>query len=183
MELSGERYGDFPHIIPVIGFELGIDKSMQQICYYGRGPEENYQDSQQANAIDVYQTNVAKLFENYPYPQNNGNRQHVRWASMTDQQGIGLLVKPEHELNLSASLYTNQALHDAQHCNELIESGHITVNLDHKLMGLGSNSWGSEVLDSYRVYLEPFRYGFSLVPIRSANCAANTMASFDFGNG
>ena len=180
VELSGARYGDYPHVIPVIGLDLGINGSFDQVSYYGRGPEENYQDSRQANLIDVYHTNVADMFENYPFPQNNGNRQHVRWASLTNRHGSGLLVKPQQEINFSAWFYTNQNLHQAQHTIELEKSGYITLNLDHQVMGLGSNSWGSEVLDSYRVYMDEFRYGFTLMPLQSGDCCAQAMAKHDF---
>ncbi|MGF1735762.1 beta-galactosidase subunit alpha [Photobacterium satsumensis] len=183
IELSGERYGDYPHVIPVIGLDLGINGDFDQVKYYGRGPEENYQDSKQANLIDVYQSTVADMFENYPFPQNNGNRQHVRWAALTNRHGAGLLVKPQQEINFSAWFYTNQNLHQAQHTIELVKSGYITLNLDHKLMGLGSNSWGSEVLDSYRVYMDEFRYGLTLLPLQAGDCSAQAMANHDFGNG
>lgn len=182
VELSGERYGDYPHVIPVIGLDLGINGSFDQVSYYGRGPEENYQDSRQANIIDLYHTNVADMFENYPFPQNNGNRQHVRWASLTNRHGTGLLVKPQQEINFSAWFYTNQNLHQAQHTIELEKSGYITLNLDHQVMGLGSNSWGSEVLDSYRVYMDEFRYGLTLMPLQAGDCNAQVMANHDFDN-
>ncbi|KHT64245.1 beta-D-galactosidase [Photobacterium gaetbulicola] len=183
IELSGERYGDYPHVIPVIGLDLGINSDFDQVKYYGRGPEENYQDSKQANLIDIYQSTVADMFENYPFPQNNGNRQHVRWAALTNRHGAGLLVKPQQEINFSAWFYTNQNLHEAQHTIELVKSGYITLNLDHKVMGLGSNSWGSEVLDSYRVYMDEFRYGLTLMPLQAGDCSAQAMAGHDFGNG
>ncbi|MFM2584208.1 beta-galactosidase subunit alpha [Vibrio campbellii] len=182
VELSGERYGDYPHVIPVIGLDLGINGSFDQVSYYGRGPEENYQDSRQANLIDVYHSTVAGMFENYPFPQNNGNRQHVRWASLTNRHGTGLLVKPQQEINFSAWFYTNQNLHEAQHTIELEKSGYITLNLDHQVMGLGSNSWGSEVLDSYRVYMDEFRYGLTLMPLQAGDCNAQAMANHDFDN-
>lgn len=182
VELSGERYGDYPHVIPVIGLDLGINGSFDQVSYYGRGPEENYQDSRQANLIDVYHSTVADMFENYPFPQNNGNRQHVRWASLTNRHGTGLLVKPQQEINFSAWFYTNQNLHEAQHTIELEKSGYITLNLDHQVMGLGSNSWGSEVLDSYRVYMDEFRYGLTLIPLQVGDCSAQAMANHDFDN-
>ncbi|MHA2716591.1 beta-galactosidase subunit alpha [Vibrio owensii] len=182
VELSGERYGDYPHVIPVIGLDLGINSNFDQVSYYGRGPEENYQDSRQANLIDVYHSTVADMFENYPYPQNNGNRQHVRWASLTNRHGTGLLVKPQQEINFSAWFYTNQNLHEAQHTIELEKSGYITLNLDHQVMGLGSNSWGSEVLDSYRVYMDEFRYGLTLMPLQAGDCSAQAMANHDFDN-
>lgn len=180
VELSGEHYGDYPHVIPVIGLDLGINQSFDQVQYYGRGPEENYQDSRQANLIDVYQSTVSQMFVNYPFPQNNGNRQHVRWAALTNRHGAGLLVKPEQEINFSAWYYTNQNLHEAQHTNELEKSGYITLNLDHQVMGLGSNSWGSEVLDSYRVYMNDFRYGLTLMPIQAGDCSAKTLAKHNF---
>ena len=182
VELSGERYGDYPHVIPVIGLDLGINGNFDQVSYYGRGPEENYQDSRQANLIDVYHSTVADMFENYPFPQNNGNRQHVRWASLTNRHGTGLLVKPQQEINFSAWFYTNQNLHEAQHTIELEKSGYITLNLDHQVMGLGSNSWGSEVLDSYRVYMDEFRYGLTLMPLQAGDCSAQAMANHDFDN-
>ncbi|CAE6914755.1 beta-galactosidase subunit alpha [Vibrio sp. B1FLJ16] len=182
VELSGERYGDYPHVIPVIGLDLGINGSFDQVSYYGRGPEENYQDSRQANLIDVYHSTVADMFENYPFPQNNGNRQHVRWASLTNRHGSGLLVKPQQEINFSAWFYTNQNLHEAQHTIELERSGYITLNLDHQVLGLGSNSWGSEVLDSYRVYMDQFRYGLTLMPLQAGDCSAQIMAKHDFDN-
>lgn len=180
IELSGERYGDYPYMIPAIGCDIGLNRQFSQVNYYGRGPEENYQDSQQANLIDVYQTTVDQMFQNYPFPQNNGNRQHVRWFAMTDRHGTGLLVKPQQPINFSAWYYTRHNLHQAQHTNELQESGYITLNIDHQITGLGSNSWGSEVLDSYRTYLTTFRYGFTLMPLQTGNSHTQTLASYQF---
>ncbi len=113
------------------------------MAYYGRGPGENYADSQQANIIDIWRSTVDAMFENYPFPQNNGNRQHVRWTALTNRHGNGLLVVPQRPINFSAWHYTQENIHAAQHCNELQRSDDITLNLDHQLLGLGSNSWGS----------------------------------------
>ncbi|WP_117235242.1 beta-galactosidase subunit alpha [Vibrio maerlii] len=180
IELSGERYGDYPHVIPVIGLDLGINGEFDQVQYYGRGPEENYQDSKQANLIDVYQSTVSEMFENYPFPQNNGNRQHVRWTALSSRAGNGIAIKPQQEINFSAWFYTNKNLHESQHTIELEKSGYITLNLDHQVMGLGSNSWGSEVLDSYRVYMEEFRYGLTLIPFQAGDCSAQTLVNHKF---
>ncbi|MGJ7383818.1 hypothetical protein ABM074_15295, partial [Morganella morganii] len=66
------------------------------------------------------------------------------------------------------------------HQHEWQPDGHITLNLDHALTGLGSNSWGSEVLDSYRVYFRPFRFGFTLLPFTEGDCRAETLATLHF---
>ncbi len=183
VELSGERYGDYPHIIPCIGFTLGINGEFDQVSYYGRGPGENYPDSQQANTIDLWHTTVDEMFENYPFPQNNGNRQQVRWATLANRHGSGLLVVPQQPIHFSAWHYTAENLHAAQHCNELRRCEDITLNLDHQVLGLGSNSWGSEVLDSWRVWFRPFRYGFTLLPLEGGQTAAQTLARHRFGTG
>mgnify|MGYP000071504679 CR=1 FL=1 len=46
-----------------------------------------------------------------------------------------------------------------------------TVNINDQLLGLGSNSWGSEVLDSYRTRFESFSFEVSLRPLTSADLA------------
>lgn len=107
---------------------------------------ENYADSQQANIIDIWRSSVDEMFENYPFPQNNGNRQDVRWATLTNRHGNGLLVIPQRPVNLSAWRYTPENIFAAQHCNELQHSDDITLNLDHQLLGLGSNSWEARYL-------------------------------------
>ncbi|HDR2470630.1 TPA: beta-galactosidase subunit alpha [Enterobacter soli] len=183
VELSGERYGDYPHIIPCIGVTLGINGAFDQVTYYGRGPGENYPDSQQASTIDLWHTTVDEMFENYPFPQNNGNRQQVRWASLANRQGSGVLVVPEQPIHFSAWHYTPENIHAAQHCNELQRSDDITLNLDHQLLGLGSNSWGSEVLDSWRVWFRPFSYGFTLLPLEGGQTASRILAQHQFGAG
>lgn len=183
VELSGERYGDYPHIIPCIGFTLGINGEFDQVSYYGRGPGENYPDSQQASTIDLWHTTVDEMFENYPFPQNNGNRQQVRWATLANRRGSGLLVVPEQPVHFSAWHYTAENIHAAQHCNELRRCDDITLNLDHQLLGLGSNSWGSEVLDTWRVWFRPFHYGFTLLPLEGGQTTAQTLARHRFGTG
>ncbi|EIX9102187.1 beta-galactosidase subunit alpha [Klebsiella pneumoniae] len=183
VELAGERYGDYPHIVPCIGFMLGINGEFDQVNYYGRGPGENYADSQQSNIIDIWHTTVDDMFVNYPFPQNNGNRQHVRWASFSDRHGSGLLVVPRNPLNVSAWHFTAENLHAAQHCNELQRSDDITLNIDAQLLGLGSNSWGSEVLDSWRVWLNTFNYGFTLLPLEGGCGTSQVLANHSFGAG
>ncbi|MFO6483988.1 hypothetical protein ACLBR5_07050 [Escherichia coli] len=68
---------------------------------------------------------------------------------------------PQRPINFSAWRYTQENIHAAQHCNELQRSDDITLNLDHQLLGLGP-TWGSEVLDSWRVWFRDFSYGFNV---------------------
>lgn len=178
LDLSGTPYGDFCHVIPKIGLDFGLSRLFVQVEYYGRGPGENYPDSRQANLIGHYQQPAASLFENYPMPQDNGNRQDVRWLSLRDNAGNGIFIQPRQPLNFSLWPYSSQMLQQAQHTDELTPDTCLTLNLDHQIMGLGSNSWGSEVLDSYRVYFTAFRYGFTMLPFRQQDNDSLSLAQF-----
>nr|MBP8112480.1 beta-galactosidase subunit alpha [Aeromonas sp.] len=177
--LSGQPYGGYDDIIPKIGFELGIRQDLDRVHYYGMGPGENYQDSRQSNWIDSFNSTVGEMWEHYPFPQDNGNRQQVRWATLTNRHGAGLYVRPDAPINLSVWPYSWEHIHAAQHINELEPSGYLTLNLDHKVLGLGSNSWGSEVLDSWRVRFEPFSFGLTLLPIARGNLNPAALAGLD----
>ncbi|RPH30103.1 beta-galactosidase subunit alpha [Buttiauxella warmboldiae] len=179
LNLSGQPYGNYQAIIPKIGLDFGLSKRFKQVEYYGRGPGENYSDSCQSNLIGHYRQPVESLFENYPFPQDNGNRQDVRWLSVEDEKGNGIFIQPPRPINFSLWPYSAEMLQQAQHINELEACDYLTLNLDHQILGLGSNSWGSEVLDSFRVYLKAFEYGFTMVPFRHPQIAKSELAQYD----
>jgi evolved beta-galactosidase subunit alpha len=54
LTLSGTPYGGFRDMIPKIGMTLGVNRSLGQVEYFGRGPGENYPDSKACNIIDRY---------------------------------------------------------------------------------------------------------------------------------
>lgn len=169
VKLSGTPYGPYTDIIPKIGLDLGVSPAFENLEFYGRGPGENYSDSQQANLIGRYRANVHAAFTPYVVPQDNGNHLDIRWAALSDDHGRGLFVKAlGTPLNISAWPYTMSNIDEARHADDLeADPTAITFNIDHQLMGLGSNSWGSEVLDSHRLNMADFEYSFVLAPLRS----------------
>ncbi|MCD1126724.1 beta-galactosidase subunit alpha [Jinshanibacter sp. LJY008] len=176
--LSGSPYGSYHDIVPKIGLDFGINRRFDWVEYYGRGPGENYQDSCASNLIGHYCQRASELFEHYPFPQDNGNHQDIRWLALSDGEGHGIFIQPAQPINFSLWPYSQQMLHQAKHINELEESGYLTLNLDHQILGLGSNSWGSEVLDTYRVYFCDFSYSFTLVPFPSQQAKASELARY-----
>jgi hypothetical protein len=69
-------------------------------------------------------------------PPENGNKTDVRWATLTAEDGVGLLVSGD-DLNLSAHTYTLENLTEAKHTPDLERAGHITLNADLTQAGLG----------------------------------------------
>lgn len=165
LTLSGRPYGGMRDMIPKIGLSLGVHSQLDQVEYFGRGPGENYPDSKACNIIDRYRSKAADLFEHYPKPQDNGNHMEVAWARLQRSDGMGLHIEAPQGMNFSVWPYSAEQIAATRHDNALREDGFWTVNLDYKVSGLGSNSWGSEVLDSYRVYLEEFSYRLDLSPL------------------
>lgn len=167
LTVAGEPYGPYRDLIPRIGVELGVPKDLSLVEYYGAGPGESYPDSKSAALVARWRTTVDDMVTPYVRPQDYGNRTGVRWAALRDASGHGLAVHAVGEhLHLAAWPYSTETLESATHLGDLEPDPEaITVHLNHRVLGLGSNSWGSEVLDSYRVRFERFSYSMCLRPI------------------
>ena len=165
VEVQGRPNG-YDDIVQAIGVEAGINPRFEQISYYGLGPGENYPDSQRAAHVARYESSLADMITEYVVPQDYGNRGGVRWFALRDRRGSGLLVAPDEPANASAWPWNARMISQARHRHDLVaDSDAITLNLDHRLLGLGSNSWGQEVLERHRIRLAPFRFGFTLAPL------------------
>ncbi|MGC3995519.1 MAG: glycoside hydrolase family 2 TIM barrel-domain containing protein [Propionicimonas sp.] len=165
LDVAGEPNG-YSDLVAVIGAELGVNRRFARAIWYGRGPGENYPDSRQAALLGRWEADVADLNVPYVMPQDTGNRGDVRWFALRDRQGRGLVVSAASPVNVSAWPWPASVLDHARHRPDLVEDPRsITLNVDHAVLGLGSNSWGQEVLEAHRVRLEPFRYSFLLAPL------------------
>ena len=174
LHVEGDPYGDYHDIIPRIGVSFEVPGTVRRIEWVGRGPGENYPDSRTANVIGHYRADVDDMFTPYVVPQDCANRGDVRWVALRTSHGDGLLVTRPHDAALdpfsfSAWPYTCQDIDEARHVTDLVKRDTVTVNINDAVLGLGSNSWGSEVLDSYRVRFERFAFDLSLRPLDSAD--------------
>ena len=99
--------------------------------------------------------NVDAMQTPYLYPQENGNRSSVRWASITDSTGAGLRITGDPQFELTARRWTSEAIAAARHPFELVPTDTVWVNLDIGQNGLGSASCGPGVLPQYRLEARP----------------------------
>lgn len=169
LRATGSPYGDYRDIVPRIGVTLEVPGDLRRVAWFGRGPGENYPDSAAANPIGFWSSDVDAMVTPYVVPQDYGNRGDVRWVELTDGSGQGLRVsrRPgERPFHFSAWPYTCEDIDAARHVTDLTPRDTVTVNLNDQVLGLGSNSWGSEVLDSYRTRFESFSFEFTLQPLK-----------------
>jgi beta-galactosidase len=154
--------------IPKVGIQGGINRNLDEITWYGRGPLENYSDRRYGFDTGIYSCSLHDFGEPYVMPQENGNRTDVRWMMLTNGEGRGLVVVADSLLSMGAWPYTEEVINRAQHTNELVESGFITLNIDLLQMGVGGNDSWSEVgqpLEKYRIKPGKWRYTFFLAPV------------------
>ncbi len=174
LEASGKPVGDWPDMLPRIGWQLELPGEMDHVQWFGRGPGESYADLKLATRIGVFDGAVEDLYFPYIYPQENGNRSDTRWVAIANPQGVGLLACGEPTLNFGASWYTTAGLHEATHTNELVEEDFVTLSLDHAQNGIGSASCGPALLEQHQLKTGPFQFALRLrgIDLSSANPAA-----------
>jgi beta-galactosidase/beta-glucuronidase len=164
LSVDGTPEGDIPETLPRIGLNMKLPIYLDQISWYGRGPGEAYVDSKLANRFGIWSGQVEELYTPYVYPQENGNRHEVRWVSLTDKRGIGILAVGMPVIDFSVHVYSIKNLEDARHTYDLVKQDTIYFNLDYKQHGLGSASCGPDVLEKYKLKTAPFRFQIRLKP-------------------
>lgn len=165
IELRGEPQGkNLPKALPRLGLTMEIPQQFDRVTWYGRGPGESYADSKLANRVGVYDATVDELYTPYIYPQENGNRTDVRWVALTDKRGIGLFAAGLPQLEFSAHRYTADDFEQAKHVTDLVQRDFVTLNLDYRQNGLGSNSCGPAQLPAYELTPHAFTFAVKLQP-------------------
>jgi len=157
--------------LPRIGLQLCMPGEYNTITWYGRGPQENYIDRKEGAPVGTYSGTVDEQYVPYIMPQENGNKTDVRWASLTDKNGRGLLVVGMPLFEVSAHHFTTEDLTKAKHTFELKRREDITLNLDYRQSGLGGASCGPDTLPRYQVKPQPVHFRVRMRPISSIETA------------
>jgi len=162
--------GEWPSLAKV-GMQLQMPVSYNQVEWYGNGPFETYADRKTSGQIGLYAGSVADQHFSYISPQENGNKTNVRWARVTNEDGLGLIAISDSVFNFNVHDYTDKELLDAQKRASVFSRGNTTlVNIDLAQMGLGGDdSWSPRVHEQYRLPAKPYSYSFRLKGIDNAS--------------
>ncbi|HEV2871905.1 MAG TPA: beta-galactosidase domain 4-containing protein, partial [Actinomycetota bacterium] len=165
LEVEVVPAGDWPCPLPRVGLRMGVPAGLRRVEWFGRGPGEAYADTGRAARVGRFTATVEELQTPYLYPQENGNRREVRWATLTDGGGRGLRVEGEPTVDLTARRWTSEQLDQARHPTDLVPGDRVWVNLDLAQQGIGSASCGPGVLPAYRLDPVPARFAVRLLPL------------------
>jgi beta-galactosidase len=149
--------------IPKVGLQMELPRDFRQMKWFGRGPFETYPDRKTGAKTGIYEATVDEAYVPYIIPQDYGNRSDVHWFSLTDKEGSGLYISSDELFNVSAQKYTTENLDRAHYPFQLKEEGVVTLNLDHRVSGVGGTA--NSVLNPYRVAPGEFNFTFSLQPL------------------
>lgn len=160
--ISAAKEEEFPEL-PRFGVRMFLDKQLEEVCYYGMGPQECYRDKHHAASHGLYRAKVRDMHEDYIKPQENGSHYDCDYVEVSNAQ-YGMAAVADNTFSFNVSHYTQEQLEKAAHNYELIESDSTVLCLDYALNGIGSNSCGPVVLEKYRFDDGLIQFQFKLVP-------------------
>ena len=171
---------ELPEIVRM-GMNLVMPRNFDQMSWLGRGPQESYWDRKTSAFVGLYKGSVADQFWAYLRPQENGNKTDVRWMTITDVAGNGLLFSGMPLLEVSAhhnimeDFESDERTDGRQiegvpvvnrHTTDVKPRDLTSVNIDFKQMGLGGdNSWGARTHNEYRLTEKEYSYSFRMKAI------------------
>ena len=145
---------------------FSVPAGYENLSWFGRGPQENYIDRNTSAFVGLYHSNVDDQYVPYISPEENGYKTDVRWLTLLDGKGNGLMVQGDPQISFSALHFSNEDLtrekRDGYHTTDLVRRDEIWLNVDLKQMGVGGdNSWGAK---THAIYSMPYRqYSYSFI--------------------
>jgi len=147
-----------------MGLTWVLDQSLDNVTWYGRGPEENYPDRKSGYKIGIYESTVKEMYVPYLIPQDYGLRTDNRWVRVVDEDGIGLEFKGNKLFNFSAHPYSAENLTKALYTYQLHRFDGITFNFDYATSGLGCTA--RSVFPEYQVMPQRYDFVTSIKPVK-----------------
>jgi len=167
--------------IPRFGMDLVMPVAFDRLTWFGRGPHESYWDRKTSAFVDLYSGSVAEQYWPYIRPQENGNKEDVRWVAITDQNGRGIMFRGDPLIAFSAHHnltgdFESPERTDGRHRQGVkpvnrhtidVKPRELTsVHVDYKQMGVGGdNSWGARTHPQYRLTEREYSYSFMMIPV------------------
>ena len=168
IELEANINSNEPSLdLPRLGYVMKTPSDLKNYTYYGRGPQNNYNDRMNGAFVQLYNSTVQDQFVHFPKPQSMGNREDVRWCALTDEGGNGAQFISTSTFSASALPWSAMQMVEAPHPYQLPKSDGNYLHLDLKVMGLGGNSCGQGgPLEEDRIKAGNHSMGFIIRPVQ-----------------
>lgn len=147
--------------MPAFGILLQTYADLDEVSYYGNGPEENYIDRKKGAVLGKYTYNVKENLTPYLYPQECGNRTDIRELSVHSKKHALLIAGNMFECSVLP--YSPFVLENAKHQWELPQAYETVLSINEKQMGIaGDNTWGARTHDEFLLTKEKHHLRISI---------------------
>ena len=156
--------------IPRVGVRWSMPGDYENMHWFGRGPHENYCDRNTSASVDLYESTVAEQYFPYIRPQENGYKTDIRWMTLTDDTGFGLMIDglPQFSgsaLHNSIEDFDQGTRDNYRHTDDIVPKDTVFVTVDMKQMGVGGDdSWGARPHPQYQIPAGDYHFRFRLIP-------------------
>ena len=89
-------------VVPRIGVRFRLPAEMNQLAYFGRGPQENYIDRNAGVTVDLFKNTVEQMYFPYVRPQENGHHTDTRWLTLHKKGSKGLAIYADQTVGFNA---------------------------------------------------------------------------------
>ncbi|MDO4258531.1 MAG: glycoside hydrolase family 2 TIM barrel-domain containing protein [Actinomycetaceae bacterium] len=148
---------------PEFGMLFALDPDLTCLKWYGEGPQESAIDRRAGAFLDIYEGDVTTQLTPYIRPQESGSHTGVRWASVTNQQGVGLHFAANTPMEFSALPHSPFEIENAAHPVDLPPHQYTWVRPTLMRRGVaGDNSWGARTHPEFCLPTGPLSFSFSM---------------------
>jgi beta-galactosidase len=152
----------FPINLARIGVRMLLDKKLDHMTFFGRGPFENYSDRKSAADVGIYELGVNDQYT-YEKPMEQGNHEEVRWAKLSGSNMPSMTVQADEKLmQVSAIPYTDEQMYPVEYKIDLPASTATVLCVSTKTLGVGSNSCGPQPLEKFKVLAENTSFTYTI---------------------
>ena len=159
--------------IPEVGMMVQLSEDYENLKWYGNSGE-TYWDRKQGATVKLNESTVEEQYFKYIRPQETGNHTDVRWMSLTDDAGQGLLVMSKNFdelLEVNALHYLPEDITDLDsntYQHNLNRTDNVVLRILKHQSGLGGdNTWGAQPHAQYKLTAGVHEYRFSLKAVDS----------------
>lgn len=148
-----------------------MPEKYEQYAWYGRGPWDNYRDRKESCFPGLYRSTVSDQWTPYILPQENGNKEEVRFMALTDGNDSGLMIVAPGLMSATACHWRPADNITAQgrkkHDYQVKFADKTVVCIDAEIRALGNASCGPDVLEKYELRTHTTAFDFVLMPVRA----------------
>jgi beta-galactosidase len=161
--------------LPRVGIRWVLPAGFEHFEWYGLGPHETYCDRKTSGQTGLYKSSVADQYVPYILPQDHGNHMDVRWLRLANDNGVGLGIVSNDDLQASVSHYPHEVLTPAFHTWELKPRAETYLCLDAAQRGVGGASCGPDTLPRYRIAAGDYKLSYSMKPVIDQPIGSTTL--------